>query len=1243
MWTPRRVTLLLLGIAGFVAAYALYARFLGRIDGLPELPPDLATPSGDSPDFPQPGVSQTVRRLAGLFGDESPEVTDPAYTLKVDMPDKGLVIASGQPRFAAEPSRFVTVSPFSVGFFARPKGQLPPGEVEEASTFHADRAVLEFDQEVRNAQDVSGKAKLVGMELVSVPDLLSRDDRKGRVWMTNNQRSKDPGQFLVFRTTGPLYYRSPDRAAPPAPDAPQIWTAAEVEVVDKRNLPRPLRSSSTNTAVARGDDLRNRGAVEAILLGTTLPPPTVTAVGMKVYLQPSDPKNPAKKNTTGFAGVRRIELSEKVRFCQWSDGGGGVFVGNGGQPAKPAVAPPADPPAAAGGVLGGFADGAAVARRMESKTLLVVETLGSFRHDFQTDVARFEAAPVNDSPVPNHVAVAQVSATGKQDSLFCRLMVVEFAGGAEPPAAKPPAAKPAEPAAAAKPPEGKRIKALTATGDYVYVAFESDQLEAQGNELRYTTDPANRRTLTVLRGFPVNAVREKNTLQGGTQKALGEIVIATTDPPPNQKDGRKQTAITVLGPGKIDVFDQVANARTLHATWGKSLTHEKVKVGNVEQDLLKFDGGGAFIDNKADMRLSADLLKLWLAAKDETPGGKAKPAGSSNNALPQQLVAIGRVESTSPDLVIRETDQLTLWFRDVPPPEGPAPSPMPAATPRTVAGKTEPPAAGPKKPAEPEKPPAPPVHLSARVIESWVRRYPQKPDPARPGQPVVAADPAKPDAKSAEPTLKYELERALCEDRVVVHQDPTDPTKNPRGLDISGIKLNLEGSKAGSVMTVTGTEKNWAEVHFEGLSLYGPTVVIDQPQNAASVDGAGAAVLPGQSDPAAPGDRPTELKINWQRSMTFEGAKARAEFVGLVKALQQPAPATFRTRPEVAPVPRTQPIGLVQAPKTADGTVKPPTQPPADDGSFSRKWLLCHRLDVTFDRPVYFNNYRRAGDKPPPPKPGQPKKAESEPAKLETALCVRMPDDEAAKLPTPPLRNWVTFLDETFTKDGKLLKAQRVDAPEIYLRNSERGRVVDADGPGEVRLLQPGSKEAFEPPRQGPPAPPAAKQPPKKDEQEMKLTFVRYLTKMRAEEIGNSFQKVTFLNGARVWHVPSENLYLPIVEHALPPRTVFLSCTEQLVVTSDSAKGTAQPEQWMEATGDAEFQSEDYFGSGYKITYDGKAVTIEGRRGVSLARLRQTRRGVNQDPGWNAERIVYYKTGEVRTTGNATGTFIPGQ
>ena len=91
-------------------------------------------------------------------------------------------------------------------------------------------------------------------------------------------------------------------------------------------------------------------------------------------------------------------------------------------------------------------DGAAVARRFEDKTLLVIQTLGPFRYDFANSRARFEAAAVTPEAVPNHVTVARHSARGTQDNLFCKVLVIDFLDGPE---AK--AAEPAKSDAAAKP------------------------------------------------------------------------------------------------------------------------------------------------------------------------------------------------------------------------------------------------------------------------------------------------------------------------------------------------------------------------------------------------------------------------------------------------------------------------------------------------------------------------------------------------------------------------------------------------------------------------------------------------------------------------------------------------------------------------------------------------------------------------------------------------------------------------
>ena len=152
--------------------------------------------------------------------------------------------------------------------------------------------------------------------------------------MTDNQRSGDVREMLVFRTPGPVVYRDPEVGAAAGgdwpDDVPHIYTPATVEVVDRRNLPRLPGRDGSATGVLVGDDLRKPGQVADILAGKVLPPPTVTATGMKIYLTPNakNPKPGEKKSQVGFTGVRRMELGSRVQFNLWSDGASG-FPGAG--------------------------------------------------------------------------------------------------------------------------------------------------------------------------------------------------------------------------------------------------------------------------------------------------------------------------------------------------------------------------------------------------------------------------------------------------------------------------------------------------------------------------------------------------------------------------------------------------------------------------------------------------------------------------------------------------------------------------------------------------------------------------------------------------------------------------------------------------------------------------------------------------------------------------------------------------
>ena len=1203
--------LLLLGMAGFFATYTVYARLLGAVDGLPELPPafleqELGNAEFEIPDAP---YSPTLVRLGQAFGKNSPEVTDSIeYKTKLELRDKGMVFACGQPVFATEATPFVTVAPFSVAFFGKPRtgSARRPGETVEISTFHADKAVLEFDRPVASSQDLTGKARLIGMALTSTPDNLSPDPRRGQIEVVNNQRSADPAEHLLFRTPGPLYYKTASSAGRVNdPNAPQIWSEAAVEVVDRRNLPRPIRAASLTPVRSHGDDLRGRNAVANILLGVTLPPPTITAEGIKIYLAEQEVDSAQdKRNVSGYAGVKRIELSEKLQMNLWSDGGSG-FPGGPTDAKAPAPPTPGEQPAAMAGLAGGLADAAAVARMFDATTLLVIETLGPFVYDFEANIAQFAAASSSNPAVSNHVTVTRLSAAGGQDNLFCKQLEVEFADAADRKTATLPTGDTGNKPAIGG---GMKIKRLHATGEHVFIAVEGEQLLAQGTDLRYRVDAVTNESETIMKGSPVVAVRDRNRLQGGDAETAAEVFL-TSRTAKVGKTERLQTDVEVRGPGRIELYDAASNDNTLQATWGTSLVHKKEIVGGLEQSLLTFNGGGSFVDVRGGMRLTADRLQLWLAESGRP--ADAKPAGETvvvAKVLPQRLVAVGHVDGQSADTIIRKTDQLTVAFRDVAPPPAPA-RPTPAAATGPIVA-TPPPA----EPIEPEpdrptptpvpkpepEPAKPPMYISARLVDATIIRYPR-------------TTPAKEAGEGATEGLKYEMERARCEDRVMVHQDPKDPTKSPRGTDIYGTKLLLDQSPSGGVMTVYGgTAAQPAQVYFEDMSLFGPVVVLDQPNNAASVDGRGLLKMPSSSDlGGGPTDTLSELEIQWTQRMRFEGALSKAEFVGLVHAVQEPRKTELAAEPTPATLTARSSTDARPTTDTADAT-------------WTRSRVICHRLDVTFDKPIYFNNLR---DDNPSAGPV------NERAKLRTAVCTPIPDDELADDPTAGVRT-VTYLQETYRRtDDTVEKAQRVTARQLNVDNVGREQRMDAAGPGEVRILQ---YEARDP--EAVPGPGGTGQ----DAEELKLTVVRFPSRMIARDKGKVYQDAVFSDGAKIVQVPSQDLNQQVAEHDLPDRGVFLTCTDVLNLSSARVRPGAVARQTMTANGNAEFQTDKYHGFGNKIAYDNDKVVLTGTE-TDPAKLYKKYNGqVDRRDYTTGREIIRSKNGTVTATDSVGGTLNTG-
>ncbi len=1267
MWTPRRVGLLLLGVVVLVAAFVVYQFFLGGFDGLPVLP-DKYLVRGKGTEVVEKPVSTTARQLQIAFGENSPEASSDVRVYKHRLPivDRNGVMAIGSPVTNGTPR--VVVSPVSVALFGARNAKVRAGEQAEATTIHADRATIEFDKPISRIEDMT-TAKMVRLELESEPDddpkalaETRRDPRQGRIWLTNNRKSPDPADHLVLRTVGPLFVQLPNDGIAESPDTKHIWTPASVEVFDRRNLPRRVRSreaalarlpdpATPRSAVGEllqqpepippiaavvsaddprryADDLRRFDAVSDILSGRTLPPPTAVGRGMSVRLAPGKRDPNAPKQPNSFSGVHDITLGEGVLVCLWTDGNAGL-PGQPSGPPQPASASPArppspnaDPPLALAAVGGGLIDGGTVADRHEHRSLLVVSTPGAFLYDLEKSLAVFDAAAIAPDGGQNFVVVTRLNARNQTDDLICTRLELDLSdpdkGKAPPPGSNPVVDG-----------GGLVVRQITASGPMVTLSAQAEGLEASCVKLVHTQDRKANRTVTVLHGtteVPVVAKQAGSKLTAGDATTAAVVTLVGQDPPPGTPDPRRQTTASVTGPGRLELIDRDPDTKAVKssvAQWGKRLDHEKVPYGKGGKvlDLLKFQEDAAFVDAANNFSLRAADIKLWVSNRPADP--TAARQTTTSGATPEQLVATTDVHLDSTELVIRKTNKLTAWFDDIAPPKVVAPAPVPVAPkPAPVVPLVDStplpkpvPVADPAKPAAPVPVPIPnPMYLQADTVEAWLGRYPEPLAPLAPG--------VEPPAKPATPKTKYELLKARCDENVVAHQDPdpNDPARPKNGMDATGDKLIVTNTPGGggSVLTVSvlDAKAKLAKVSFEDTTMWGPVVVIDQPNNTASVAGRGKLRSLTTSDVAGNElSSPSELVVDWSERMRFEGAKAFAVFVGGVTVQQKADGDTPRAAaPAPAEIVRVAQREVLPAPRDA-GPLNTAT---------TKTLLWCHQLDLTLDRPVYFNQTRRTD------RNAANRRADEPSPKVKSAVAV--PDPAATKAED----RYVIFQELTTAPTGKTLKARMLTARQMDFDNAAKEQKLFATGPGELRLLQPHKADEATG-RTGTTA--------KKDGAgEMKLTLVSFQNTMTAIDQGNGmYQEATFDKGGVALRTPTTELLLPLEPHTLPVRSELLRSEDKLVVSSSKAKKDSEPDQRLTALGNAEFRDDTRTGLGDKIVFDGTRVTLEAGLG-RMASMSSNKRSVNQQQSTRAKKFIYNSlTGVVELTDSTGGTILPGR
>jgi hypothetical protein len=1080
MWTTRRI---LLAFGTFVvlgASFLSYNLLFGSVDGLPPLPKAYAvkvTGTNDDAIPIEPLESNpTLRRIIDAFGRDCDEKH---YPVKIDSRAKGFMVLGEL--LPPEPDGRWQLSPCSLVIFGKQKS---PNDPVEISTIHCDRAFIRFDKPVVRLADMEGR-RIVSAELRSDPEVRLNDPRKGYVHVTNNRKSLNPNDGLAMRTVGPIYY-----VAEPKLNEPHIHSDAPLEATDRQNLPP---ANSPDAAVRL---------------------PTVTATGMRLFLNtdenPKDGKTPVAPKKAGaqpsISGVEKIELLANVTMNLWIDRSSNFLGGPGKENPKtePAKKDPKD------------------GSTPEGRSLLQVHTDGPFFFLMNKDLARFEHAPRTNPNIPNYVQVTRHLGRGNlRDMMTSDFLEIQFKR--QPKDAKTKVATTPE-SKKAQPENQMQVDTVHGWGDSVALTSDSEDLDAFGNDLFH--DETNKQT--ILKGSPVRATKEGNHI------LAAELILAGLD-------NRDTQQARVKGPGQIDMGQvDPATGKFVYvrqARWEDWLVYSKVNEGGKMLDVMTLTGGSTFVDTLNGQFLSARQLKVWLKGPRDNTQVKEDPKNppkksEKKQSTPTRIEATSEVLARSPDLEVKNTDYLNIWFREMSSSVGPgAPESAPVPRMSTVPGKdgttvaitpkkdivaptakTEPSkdaALAPKVNVDPKakakldpksKEPVkqnPPIQVSCRKMETWVK--------------VVDG--------------KNELDRVRCEDRVQIHQDPANPGE--RGIDIQGRQVDLKHEAEGHELIVLGTQEDPGQVHFDQLSMLGKEIQIDQRNNSATIKQPGTMKI--LSSTNLQGDkleRPRYITIHWQVGMEFRGSDKWVRYEGSVQAEQDNAK------------------------------------------------VACQSMQVTLDREVYLNQLDRGKAKASPSKkPG----GKEESAKVEFVVCDNAPPELPGVAPKAQLSP-VTMIDTT-VKEGLLLRQQTIEAPQLNLDNV-KSEVVSS-GPGIVRIYQPGPKNQNDPG----PAPKAKGNQPKAEE-EMKLTEVKYSSRMKANNLQHT---AIFYGEIDAIHVAANSPDMKLIPTQLPEGAIRLRCKNRLEVFTqqvDDAQGKKISYQNMNASGNVVVYGDDYSAESDEVKYE---------------------------------------------------------
>lgn len=679
-------------------------------------------------------------------------------------------------------------------------------------------------------------------------------------------------------------------------------------------------------------------------------------------------------------------------------------------------------------------------------------------------------------------------------------------------------------------------------------------------------------SLSILKGRPrMWAVKEGNEIEAPELQLL---------------DVKGAEQATALGAGHIRMLDKKTGERPLEARWENKLVYAK----DGPHDVLSLMGNAAFVDHEHAQQLQAQFLKVWLKPSKD---GKPAPGSDPERPLPEHVDALGQVKATAPDMRVHDTDHLVIWFQDVAPVVTPRPAP-PSQGEELVGlrgSEVEKKEAAPHHPTTPlphdptTSPPHPlttsPRHdPSTGQSRTLTAGESQAPSPAGNSGKAVPANGASGAGKQKKP---MDLSARFVEAHVRRSENKNELDKvwcegmvqirqEPSGPDDKGV--DIRGEKLQLVRQADG---NILTVVGDYAQVQLDKLYIVGPE--VNID-----------------QTTNEAWVNGMGVMRLPGN-------GNVSNTRPAPPATKPTQSDELTINWEKHMyfngQIAHFDWPSDKHSRRSVQAEQNTGR-----MACKAMQVTLDRKISLREGEKAKQQ----------------ANVQKVVC----DEDV----------WV---EDSKREGSRIVEYQRIDAPILSVDNEDdkEDSIVDAGGPGTVRIFQLGTKaDVLSSP--GQPSPPTksspagrgatkAPQPKGKEQGEFKLTLVFYEGRMHAkkkEGIARFFDKVVVID------VPTDDPNLQIDANNLPPGYLYMSCEKLEVKKSKLPDGRSYQE--MRAFKRVFIETQEFSGNADVVKYDEskEQVILEGSDGNLAVLKRQKIRGAEGDVV-TAKKITYLRlTGE---------------